>query len=256
MQNHRTPFFARRRALLGLVLASPLVAAAQEASELLDYAPRAKAPPGYTPAYADIVRAAEDEARLVIYSTADADVVRPLLADFRAMYPRISVEYDDLTSTELYHRYLAETQLGTESADVLWSSAMDLQASLVGRGYALAYASPEAAALLRLGALAGPRLGHQRRASGDRLPTASCCVQTRCRIRMPSSRSCWRPRPASCAAGSLPTISRSPAWASCWPPRTPGRGQLSGTWPPSWASSTPGTRRPPPPCCARSPAAP
>ncbi len=63
------------------------------------------------------------------------------------MYPRISVEYDDLTSTELYHRYLAETQLGTESADVLWSSAMDLQASLVGRGYALPYATPEAAAL-------------------------------------------------------------------------------------------------------------
>lgn len=147
MQNHRTPFLARRRTLLGLALGAPLLAAAQDASELLGYAPRATTPPGYPRAYADIVRAAEDEARLVIYSTTDADVVKPLLDDFRSMYPRVSVEYDDLTSTELYHRYLAETQLGTESADVLWSSAMDLQASLVGRGYAMAYASPEASGL-------------------------------------------------------------------------------------------------------------
>lgn len=151
MGNHRTPCLARRRALvglgLGLGLGLPLAGAAQEASELLDYAPRAKAPPGYAPEYAGIVRAAEDEGRLVIYATTDADLMGPLLADFQSMYPRVRVEYDDLTSTELYHRYLAETQLGTESADVLWSSAMDLQASLVGRGYALAYASPEAASL-------------------------------------------------------------------------------------------------------------
>ncbi|CAG9168154.1 hypothetical protein LMG23992_01036 [Cupriavidus laharis] len=147
MRNHRTPFLARRRALLGLALGWPLVSSAQEANELLDYAPRAKAPPGYAPAYASIVRAAEDEGRLVIYATTDADLAKPLLADFQSMYPRVRVEYDDLTSTELYHRYLAETQLGTESADVLWSSAMDLQASLVRRGYAMTYASPEASGL-------------------------------------------------------------------------------------------------------------
>ncbi len=147
MRNHRTPLLARRRALLGLALGWPLASSAQEANELLEYAPRAKAPPGYAPGYASMVRAAEDEGRLVIYATTDADVVRPLLADFRSMYPRVRVEYDDLTSTELYHRYLAETQLGTESADVLWSSAMDLQASLVRRGYAQTYASPEAAGL-------------------------------------------------------------------------------------------------------------
>lgn len=147
MRNHRTPFLARRRALLGLGLGLPLISAAQEASELLDYAPRAKAPPGYAPEYAGIVRAAEDEGRLVIYATTDANLVNPLLADFQSMYPRVRVEYEDLTSTELYHRYLAERQLGTESADVLWSSAMDLQASLVGRGYAMVYESPEAPGL-------------------------------------------------------------------------------------------------------------
>ncbi len=147
MPSDRMPSFARRRTIVALVLGTPLAAAAQEAAELLDYAPRAKAPPGYAPDYAGIVRAAEDEGRLVIYATTDADLVGPLLADFQSMYPRVGVEYDDLTSTEMYHRYLAEIQLGTESADVLWSSAMDLQASLVARGYASSYASPEVPAL-------------------------------------------------------------------------------------------------------------
>lgn len=150
MRRDPIPVPARRRALLGL-LAAPFVvpfgAAAQDASELLDYAPRAIPPAGYPANYAGIVRAAEDEGRLVIYATTDEDLARPLLRDFQSMYPRVRVEYDDLTSTELYHRYLAETQLGTESADVLWSSAMDLQASLVNRNYALAYASPETAGL-------------------------------------------------------------------------------------------------------------
>lgn len=139
--------FTRRRAVLGLALCGPLVAAAQDAAEMLDYAPRAKAPTGYAPSYANLVRAAEDEGRLLVYATTDAELVGPLLADFQSMYPRVRVEYDDLSSTEMYHRYLAEIQLGTVSADVLWSSAMDLQASLVERGYALSYASPEVAAL-------------------------------------------------------------------------------------------------------------
>ncbi|PLP96267.1 ABC transporter substrate-binding protein [Cupriavidus pauculus] len=150
MPNRRHPS-ARRRAFLGLALYGsiyvPFNTAAQEADEMLDYAPRAQAPPGYTPDYAGIVRAAEDEGRLVVYATTDADLVGPLLAEFQSMYPRVKVEYEDLSSTEIYHRYLAEIQLGTGSGDVLWSSAMDLQASLVERGYALRYATPEVAAL-------------------------------------------------------------------------------------------------------------
>jgi iron(III) transport system substrate-binding protein len=123
------------------LLAAP--AWAQDADDLMGYAPRAQQPPGYAPAYAAMVRAAEDEGRLVIYATTDTAVARPLLADFKAMYPRINVEYEDLTSTELHYRFVAETQLGGDSADVLWSSAMDLQASLVSNGYAATYESPE-----------------------------------------------------------------------------------------------------------------
>lgn len=132
----------QRRAVLALAaLAAP--AWAQDADELMGYAPRARAPAGYPAAYAALVRAAEDEGRLVVYATTDATAARPLLDDFKAMYPRISVEYEDLTSTELHHRYVAETQLRRGSADVLWSSAMDLQASLVSGGYAATYVSPE-----------------------------------------------------------------------------------------------------------------
>ena len=114
-------------------------------------------PPGYAPAYEATIRAAEDEGRLVIYSTTDTSVASSLIEDFRAMYPRIEVQYEDLNSTVLHHRFIAETQFGPDSADetearsgsadVLWSSAMDQQASLVSNGYALTYESPESASM-------------------------------------------------------------------------------------------------------------
>ena len=131
---------------LGLALLASL-GLAQESEELMSYAPRAQVPPGYPSTYAATVRAAEDEGRLVIYATTDTAIARPLIADFKAMYPRINVEYEDLTSTELHYRFVAETQLGGGSADVIWSSAMDLQSSLVSNGYAQTYESPESAGL-------------------------------------------------------------------------------------------------------------
>ncbi|KQP14394.1 iron ABC transporter substrate-binding protein [Pseudorhodoferax sp. Leaf267] len=138
------PPATRRRLVLGLAaLAASRLAGAQDADELLEFAPRAAPPPGYAPGYAATVRAAEDEGRLVIYATTDLAVAQPLLDDFKALYPRINIEYEDLTSTELHHRFIAETQLRRASADVVWSSSMDLQASLVARGDAATYVSPE-----------------------------------------------------------------------------------------------------------------
>lgn len=139
---------SRRRALAQLTAlgAAPWIgntAQAQGRGELLGYAPRATAPASYPAAYATTVRAAEDEGKLTIHSTTDARVAAPLLADFRRLYPRISVCYEDLGSTELYHRFIAENQLGREAADVLWSSAMDQMVALAQAGQALAYESPE-----------------------------------------------------------------------------------------------------------------
>ena len=138
--------FAKRFALL-FAACFCAAAPAQDTDELMGYAPRGQVPPGYAAAYAATVKAAEDEGQLVIYATTDASVAKPLIADFRSLYPRIEISYEDLNSTELYHRFVAETQLGGATADVLWSSAMDQQAALVSSGYAMAYDSPEKAGL-------------------------------------------------------------------------------------------------------------
>ncbi|MGT2489523.1 hypothetical protein ACU4GD_00565 [Cupriavidus basilensis] len=50
------------------------VGMAQEPGELMGYASKGSVPPGYAPAYAETVKAAEDEGRLVIYSTTDAGI--------------------------------------------------------------------------------------------------------------------------------------------------------------------------------------
>src|SRR5437868_9167567 len=48
-----------------------------------------------------------------------------------------------MNSTEVYSRFIAEVAAGTGTADLLWSSAMDLQVKLAADGNAATYASPE-----------------------------------------------------------------------------------------------------------------
>ena len=103
----------------------------------------AQVPSGYPASYADTIAAAKKEGKVVIYSTTDTAAANPLLKDFQALYPGISVEYNDMNSTELYNRYISERAAGGGSADVLWSSAMDLQIKLVSDGSAMTYATPE-----------------------------------------------------------------------------------------------------------------
>ena len=83
---------------------------------------------------------------VVLYAATDLQVVDPLIKDFELAYPDIKVLYHDLNSGELYDRFLNE--LGSrDQADVLWSSAMDLQFKLVNDGYAFPHKSVETAAL-------------------------------------------------------------------------------------------------------------
>jgi iron(III) transport system substrate-binding protein len=105
----------------------------------------AQVPAGYPAGYADTIAAANKEGKVVIYSTTDTASAGPLLKDFQLLYPGISVEYNDMNSTEIYNRFISEKAAGAGSADVLWSSSMDLQIKLVNDGGALAYASPEVA---------------------------------------------------------------------------------------------------------------
>lgn len=95
---------------------------------------------------ADLQAAAAREGVVVIYAATDRSVAEGLLQDFARRYPGIRVEYHDMSSTELYHRFLAEAKDGGR-ADVMWSSAMDLQVKLVNDGYAQAHRSAETAAL-------------------------------------------------------------------------------------------------------------
>ncbi|GAC1340974.1 MAG: ABC transporter substrate-binding protein [Myxococcales bacterium] len=91
----------------------------------------------------DVVAAAEKEGKLSVYSTTDAALVAPLLKDFAKLHPKITLEYNDMNSTELYNRVISEAAAGSGSGDFVWSSAMDLQIKLANDAYAQAYESPE-----------------------------------------------------------------------------------------------------------------
>jgi len=96
----------------------------------------------YSSGYGDLIKAGTREGKVVVYATTDARLVTPLIREFEVTYG-VQVDYNDLNSTEVYGRYLSEIAAGKDSADLLWSSAMDLQVKLVNDGHALHYRSPE-----------------------------------------------------------------------------------------------------------------
>jgi iron(III) transport system substrate-binding protein len=104
-------------------------------------------PPGYPADYAQVVAGAKKEGKVVVYSALDTKAAQPLVRDFNALYPDVKVEYNDMNSTELYNRFIAEQASGQGGADVMWSSSMDLQVKLVDEGHAMTYASPESKAI-------------------------------------------------------------------------------------------------------------
>lgn len=151
-----------------------------------------------------VVEAARKEGRLIIYSSTDQSSAQALLDDFRKLYPFIQIEYNDLGTQAIYDRFVSETAAGASSADLLWSSAMELQVKLASEGYALPYDSPEAKnwpANARLGNLAY---------STTRFPRSSFTTSA-----SSSPRRC--PPPGKGSPGS----SRSPGCAGGWPPGTP-----------------------------------
>ncbi|HJW12272.1 MAG TPA: ABC transporter substrate-binding protein, partial [Albitalea sp.] len=65
------------------------------AAALLPALAWAQVPAGYPANYADTIAAAKKEGKVVIYSTTDTASANPLIKDFQALYPGISVEYND-----------------------------------------------------------------------------------------------------------------------------------------------------------------
>jgi iron(III) transport system substrate-binding protein len=73
---------------------------------------------------------------LVIYSTLDQRLALPLIDAFQSGNPGIAVRYEDLLADEIARRVVSETDAGRETADFIFSSAMDVQIKLANDGYA------------------------------------------------------------------------------------------------------------------------
>lgn len=73
---------------------------------------------------------------LVVYSSLDEDASKPLIAAFQEQNPSVAILYEDLQSLDIYERVIRETDNGEKTADLVLSSAMDLQVKLVNDGYA------------------------------------------------------------------------------------------------------------------------
>lgn len=88
--------------------------------------------------------AADGRGELLIRGTTDRAAAADLLAGFRALNPDIAVRYVKIVSTELFADVAKPSGAPDTAADVVWSSAMDLQIKLANDGLAEAYRSPEA----------------------------------------------------------------------------------------------------------------
>ena len=89
-----------------------------------------------------MIEAARSEGAVSIYTSTDLSQAGVMVDAFKAKYPGISVEYNDLGTNGTYNRVVAEAAAKQMGADIVWSSAMDLQMKLATDGYFEAYSSP------------------------------------------------------------------------------------------------------------------
>lgn len=83
--------------------------------------------------------------RLLIYSSLDIELAEPLILAFQQGHPDVAVRYEDMLTGELHDRIVAETNNNGQTADITFSSAMDLQVKLANDGYARPVVTPETA---------------------------------------------------------------------------------------------------------------
>jgi len=88
------------------------------------------------------VRSARQEGRVVIYGTAETEVVQPIIASFERRYPGIVAQYQRRDSADTYKQFLSDVASGQHEADIVWSSSMSAQVKLINDGYSQPYASP------------------------------------------------------------------------------------------------------------------
>ncbi|HWA19443.1 MAG TPA: ABC transporter substrate-binding protein [Devosia sp.] len=131
----------RRQLLLGaaatsLIAAAPRVAFGQEVAR-----------PDYYPAdYGKLIEASRNENRVIVYSNSGPDVYRFLVEEFKKAYPWIAVEITELGGSEGIEKYLSESAVGTQTADVIICDGA-AWIDLGKRGGIAEYRTPEAAYL-------------------------------------------------------------------------------------------------------------
>jgi iron(III) transport system substrate-binding protein len=82
---------------------------------------------------------------VVVYSSLDTPLAEPLIAAFQGRNPGVAVRYEDLLTGEIAARVTTETDTGGATADLVFSSAMDVTVKLANDGLARAVAVPGAA---------------------------------------------------------------------------------------------------------------
>lgn len=75
---------------------------------------------------------------LTVYSSLEENLAEPLIDVFQDQNQNVEIQYFDLQTLDIYERVIEESDGGQNTADLVISSAMDLQVKLANDGYALA----------------------------------------------------------------------------------------------------------------------
>ena len=78
----------------------------------------------------------QDARTLTVYSSLDVPLAEAMIRGFQHANPAVAVRYEELLTADIYDRIVAETDGRRETADIAFSSAMDLQVKLANDGYA------------------------------------------------------------------------------------------------------------------------
>jgi len=89
-----------------------------------------------------VVEAKPAKSELLVEATTDIPEVEELITKFMNLNPDVSVQYSKIASGRLFDN-VAKPSEARGQADVVWSSAMDLQIKLANDGYAAEYRSSE-----------------------------------------------------------------------------------------------------------------
>lgn len=84
---------------------------------------------------------------ITIYGTSKESLMRPVLAAYRADHPEVRVSYLNLSGSQIDQKVRQDIAAGRPGADLIISTAMDLQVRLVNDGYGTPHRSRNSAAL-------------------------------------------------------------------------------------------------------------